>query len=372
MILQNLRLYNFRVYPDQTFKFNERLNIIHGDNGSGKTSLLEAIHVLALTKSFRVNNDRLLVRDSEPYFQVFGDFLDDSRGSHSVNVNYQKGEGKKIFWDRQTLPRKTDIVGKIPLIILSPATQRITEGGPALRRDFMNRIIAQINPEYFLALLDYNRRVFQRNRLLSEFNAKGQLRYTEYLEAMDELILRSAAVLHTGRIDFIERFAPLFQERFQEIFHNHQTVDIGIQYNGYSDQGNDYRDTLQKKLKQKIKSDIHFMRTSCGPHLDHLVIQMDKREIRQVASQGEHKVVLVALKMAESRILEESLEETVIFLLDDLFAMLDLRHCVNIVNEISQRNQTFITTTDYDSLKEYGVQDENTALSVLQLPVGEA
>ena len=372
MILQNLRLYNFRVYPDQSFVFDKNLNIIYGDNGSGKTSLLEAIHVLALTKSFRVNNDRLLVRDTEPYFQVFGDFIDDAQVPHTVNVNYQKNEGKKVFWDRQTLDKKTDIVGKIPLIILSPATQRITEGGPAIRRDFMNRIIAQVNPQYFLALLDYKRRIFQRNRLLSEYSSKGQFQYTEYLEALDDLILQSADVLHAGRREFIERFSPLFQERFRDIYHNRQQLGIQIHYNGYPNCNDSYRDTLQKRLKRKIKSDIHFMRTSCGPHLDHLVIQMDDREIRQVASQGEHKVVLVALKMAESRILERYLDEAVIFLLDDLFAMLDLRHCMNIVNEISQHNQTFITTTDYHSLQGYGIQGKDSNINVLQLPVGEA
>ncbi len=371
MVLQNLRVVNFRVYTDCFFEFSEKMNIIKGDNGSGKTSLLEAMHVLALTKSFRTKNDMDVIKAKDNYFQVFGEFLSDAGQTQTVNVNYTKNEGKKVLLNRVGLQKKTDIVGKIPVIVLSPANQRITEGGPSVRRDFINRIIAQVDPEYFSALIKYKKRMLQRNRILYDYRQKENYTYDPYVESYDELIAEAADKIFHARVKFITDFTPIFQTFFKEIFHNGNDVSLRFQFNMNPGDGG-YKKTFLLKLAKQFRNDLFYGRTTSGPHLDQLTIKLGKNEVRQVASQGEHKVVLVALKMAESQFIGDMLNERIIFLLDDLFSLLDVKHCVNILQEISRKNQTFITTTDIESLRHFGFDPNEENLNILNLPIGES
>ena len=174
MKITKLKLNNFRNYDHGTFDFCDNLNIIFGDNGTGKTSLLEAIHYLSLTKSFRSHNNSDVVQYSNDYFQIFGNFNDFKLQKLTVNLNYSKKEGKKLFFNNTELKKKTDIIGKIPVIILSPNNQKITESGPLLRRNFIDRILSQINREYLFELIEFKKLIYQRNLLLSVYREKNK------------------------------------------------------------------------------------------------------------------------------------------------------------------------------------------------------
>lgn len=369
MKITQLKLNNFRNYNHENFNFCDNLNIILGDNGSGKTTLLEAIHYLSITKSFRTHNNGDVVQYDNDYFQLFGIFLDSKTRELSVNLNFSKKEGKKLFFNQMELIKKTEIIGKIPVIILSPNNQKITEGGPSLRRSFIDRILSQTSKEYLVELIEFKKRLYQRNILLSEYKEKKLKKYNIYIETIDDFLIKHAYQIQKLRIQFIEEFNPVFMKIFSSLSHTDKPVKINIIPN-VGEEIKDFKNEYKEKLVSKFKKDIIYGRTGTGPHLDQPILLFNKRDIRFTGSQGEHKIFLVALKLAEGLFIESNINENVIFLLDDLFALLDKKHSMNIIDQIGFNNQTFITATDMTVLKRSDFNLRKYTHNVLQLPVG--
>lgn len=369
MKLKTLKLVNFRNYNQGFFEFSNNLNIILGDNGTGKTTLLEAIHFLSLTKSFRTNNDNNVVKKNQDYFQIFGSFLNSHDKNVLVNLNYSKNEGKKIFIDKVDLKRKTDIVGRLPVVIFSPGNQKITDAGPLVRRNFINRILSQIDSDYFKALIEYKKRIYHRNLLLNQYRSQRQNKYDDYINTIDEMLVGFGAVIQKTRSEFIKKFNSVFCNIYKKLVHYDESVSLQIIPNIQAD-SNNFEKKHKEKLFSRFESDLILGRTGSGPHLDNILLLFGDRDIRLVGSQGEHKMLLVALKIAEGIFIEQNLKEPVIFLLDDLFAMLDVIHCVNIINEIGKHKQTIITTTDVDVIKNYGFDLNKFNVKTYKLPIG--
>jgi len=369
MKITKLKLNNFRNYNHENFDFCGNLNIILGDNGSGKTTLLEAIHYLSITKSFRTHNNSDVVQYDNEYFQLFGVFIDSEIRELSVNLNFSKKEGKKLFFNHIELSKKTEIIGKIPVIILSPNNQKITEGGPSLRRNFIDRILSQTNKEYLLELIELKKRLYQRNILLSEHKEKNLKKYNSYIETIDDFLIQHAYQIQKQRIHFIEEFNPVFEQVFTSLSHSDKPVKIKIAPNIGEDL-NDFKNEYKEKLVSKFNKDVIYGRTGTGPHLDQPIFMFDKRDIRFTGSQGEHKMFLVALKLAEGVFIEKNITEKVMFLLDDLFALLDKKHCMNIIDKIGYDNQTFITATDMTMLKRSDFDLSKYTHKLFQLPIG--
>ncbi|MDD5539608.1 MAG: DNA replication and repair protein RecF [Candidatus Marinimicrobia bacterium] len=371
MILRNLRLVNFRRYTDSVFEFHHKTNFINGENGSGKTSILEAIHYLSLTKSFRTNNDSEAVQYHRDYFNVFGKFTDTHDKDLLINVNYSKADGRSLLLNKARIKRYADIVGLAPVVILSPGLQKITEGGPAERRNFINRIISQTDRDYFLSLIEYKHRLTQRNTVLNRYRDRKHYHYDAYFEAQDEMLAKTGKKIDKGRQAFLIAFEPIFKAIFKRIKHIDSQVEICVKYN-LKTTAKDYTDKFMNSLKERFERDVVSGRTSCGPHLDEIIILYNDREIRQIGSQGEHKLVLIALKLAEGAYLESFKNEGIIFLLDDLFAFLDSEHCRNIVLEIGEKNQSLITSTDIKELKKYGFIRKSDEFKTINITTGEA
>jgi len=362
---------NFRKYTDSTFEFYDKTNFINGDNGSGKTSILEAVHYLSLTKSFRTNNDIESVNYQSDFFNIFGEFSNNTGHENFFNMNFTKTEGRSFLLNKVRIKKYTDIVGYAPVVILSPGLQKITEGGPSERRNFINRIISQVDHDYFINLIEYKKRLSQRNVVLNQYREKNNRCYDAYLEAQDEILSGIGQKLFSGRESFLYSYRLIFQEIFARINHSGSRVEIGIKYN-IKASADDFTRTFSKNLKDRFSRDLQMGRTGCGPHLDDVVIYYNGKEIRQIGSQGEHKLVLIALKMAEGIYLETSKKESIIFLLDDLFAFLDSEHCRKIVDEIGEKNQTLITSTDINELKKYGFRKTLNDPKIINLTTGVA
>ncbi|HCK99004.1 MAG TPA: hypothetical protein DHW42_02700 [Candidatus Marinimicrobia bacterium] len=369
MKLKTLKLINFRNYNEGFFEFSDNLNIIFGDNGTGKTTLLEAIHFLSLTKSFRTNNDINIVKKKQDYFQIFGSFLNSKDKKIFVNLNYSKNEGKRIFINKVDLKRKTDIVGRLPVVIFSPGSQKITDGGPQVRRNFIDRILSQINSDYFQALIEYKKRIYQRNLILNKYRVQRQNKYDDYINTIDEMLVGFGAVIQKGRFEFIEKFNNLFCNIYKKLVHYDESVSLQIMPNIQAD-SNDFEQKFKDKLQSRFENDLILGRTGAGPHRDNILLLFGNNDIRIVGSLGEHKMLLIALKIAEGIFIEQNLKEPVIFLLDDLFALLDVTHYVNIINEIGKHKQTIITTTDLDVIKNKGFDLDKFNVKTYKLPTG--
>lgn len=349
MQLKKIHLKNFRNFSDVNFSFNNKLNFILGKNGSGKTTVLEAIHYLAFTKSFKTQYDREVIKNNNDYFQVFGDFISDKK-SDRVNLNFVRSEGKRIIINERVLEKKREIIGRFPIITLSPDNEKITKGAPGERRNFIDKILSQTDRQYFEALLNFNRSLRQRNFLLRKYREKKFYQYDELLESIDDLMINDAFEISKKRILFIENFNQLFQEEIKKISHFDYNCLLKIKISA-SDEDENFHKNYRNKLKQKISKDVILGRTSYGPHLDNMDVYFDNREIKKVASQGEHKIALIALKMAEGKYIQTQLNSTVIYLLDDLFALLDSEHCIKTIDEISNDNQTIVTTTSLNHIE---------------------
>jgi DNA replication and repair protein RecF len=371
MVLRNLRLVNFRKYTDSYFEFNDRINFINGNNGSGKTSILEGVHYLSLAKSFRTNNDTEAVNYQSDYFNIFGELSDRKKSTMLFNMNFTRADGRSFLLDKTRVKRYTDVVGYAPVVILSPGFQKITEGGPSERRNFINRIISQVDRNYFLKLIEYKKRISQRNTVLNRYREKNNRSYDAYFEAQDEIIAKLGADLYIGREEFVDSYRLVFKTVFARINHSGVQVDIRIKP-AVKAKNDQYQQKLLANLKERFVRDLCNGRTGTGPHLDDVYIDFNGREIRQIGSQGEHKLVLIALKLAEGVFLESHKNEPIIFLLDDLFAFLDADHCRKIVEEIGGSNQTLITSTDIKELQKYGLKKTLSGARIINQTEGEA
>ncbi|MFH1214812.1 MAG: DNA replication and repair protein RecF [Candidatus Neomarinimicrobiota bacterium] len=371
MVLKKLRLVNFRRYTDSIFEFHEKTNFINGDNGSGKTSILEAVHYLSLTKSFRTSNDNESIRYNNDFLNIFGEFLNEHNKTNLHNLNFSRSEGKSFLLNKIPVKKYTDIVGAAPVVILSPGLQKITEGGPAERRNFINRILSQTDREYFINLIEYKKRLTQRNLVINRYRENKSYHYDVYFETQDDILARIGQKLFSARQIFLTAYKPMLKDIFTQINHTKSQIDLNIKYNIKSSI-DDFIRLFSKNLKDKFSRDLQNGRTSCGPHLDELVILYNGREIRQIGSQGEHKLVLIALKLAEGAYLENRKNEPIIFLLDDLFAFLDGNHCRKIVENIGDRNQTLITSTDIKELRKYGFRKILESTNIINLTAGVA
>jgi len=370
MGIKQLKLINFRNHSNREFTFNNHLNFISGQNGAGKTSILEAIHFLALTKSFRSKVILNSLQNNADYFQIFGKFISDDGHLFEVNLNYAKQEGKRILIDKEPLQRDVDMIGKIPLIVLAPDSMQITAGGPAVKRAFINRILSLIDRDYLDHLIEYNRRISQRNKLLHKYREAGKKQYDTYFQTLDELLVKPARYIYQARKYFLAQFNPVFQQQVGKISHFRHDVVLQIDFsvNGTSAH---YNQLFKKTLRDNFRKDWRMGWTTQGPHLDKIEIKFNQNNIKKVASQGEHKVVLIALKMAEGFFIEKEVKHSIIYLLDDLFSLLDAEHCLKIVREIGDRNQTFVTTTDIEKIRNQIQLNENQ-VKLINLSAGEA
>jgi len=365
MFISKILLKNFRNFSEAEFSFKNNLNFILGKNGSGKTSILEAIHYLAFSKSFRTVNDKEVIKTEMDFFQIFGNFFNNER-DQKVNLNFVKNEGKRILINNTPLEKMKEIIGKFPIVSLSPDNEKITKGSPNERRIFIDKILSQSDGEYFENLLKYNRSLKNRNSLLKQRKEQNNYKYDTLFESVDDLLIEDAFRLIIKREKFIKEFNMLFQDEIKKVSHFDYECLLKIKINA-PERNKKFREFYRNKLQEKISKDIILGRTSYGPHLDNIDVYFDNREIKKVASQGEHKIVLIALKMAEGKYLQNKLKATVIYLLDDLFALLDSDHCMRTISEISNDNQTIVTSTSLDHLEKEKEKLENYDYGVIQL-----
>jgi DNA replication and repair protein RecF len=356
MILKRIRMINFRNYKKFEHTFNKSINILTGDNGVGKTTILEAIYILAISKSFRTSSFRNIVNNEENYLQVFGNFV--NKKKIEVNINYTKNDGKKIFFNKQNLEKNTDLIGKIPVIILAPSDQRITEGPNSLRKDFINQILCQVNKKYLDNLLTYNKLIKRRNSLLKNYRNKKKNEYDLYFETIDEQIAKCSKVLFEIRDKFIDEFNKRLKINFDKITHFDANIELKHRTKIEFDK-DDFVKYFINLMKSKFKSDLDKGYSGTGIHRDKINIYFNNNNIREVGSQGEHKVSLIALKISEGDFIKDELKSPLIYLLDDLFSLLDKEHCLKIIKEISDKNQVFITTTDLNNIDRQALSEKS-------------
>lgn len=368
MVIEDLHLADFKNYHNSSFSFSPKLNFIYGENGNGKTNILEAVSMLCYTKSFLMNSEADCVKYGEKAFEILGDFKNRVDSKSRVKFLYHKEENEKLLsCDNDKVTRSNEFIGRFPLVVLSPYDLKLTTGTQADRRRNFDLLISQVSRVYLNDLRKYTKIIKQKNSLLKENLAVKRYGYSdlkELLSVWNSELLDLAVKLMIRRLDFIEEFRTFVTACFERIVGNKYIPVISYQselLDEHETSGYDVEllklklhNVLEDKMEPEIKRGISL----AGPHRDNYIFSMNKSgemfDMKTFASQGEHKTFIVSLKLSEFGYINENLKHTntgePILLLDDIFSELDKSRVNKISELITEYNQVFVTTTEIEHL----------------------
>ena len=345
MIIRSVHLKNFRNFSDKTFQFKTRLNVIYGLNGQGKTNLLESVSVLCLTKSFRTKNDADLIRHGETSFSVSAEVDLDTGVSKEICVQYARDAGKKITLDQSRVTSALEFIGLFPVVILAPEDDEITSGPPEERRRFVNLVLSQLDKQYLFSLRDYLKVIRQRNRIL-QLAQQSRYRFSEKIEPWNQKYFQKAREITEKRADFLAQLNRRVKPIHQEISAGLEELDLRYEPS-FQLEWETYED-FHRHLEEIANQEILRGTTLVGPHRDEVRLFVNGKELRRFGSRGQHRTVLLSLKVSEYFLLKEKHQETPVFLLDDVYSEIDEVREKALNRYFLQLKQVFLTTHGED------------------------
>jgi len=350
--LQRILLDNFRNHSSTLIDCSPGINLFLGNNGEGKTNILEGISYFCLAKSFFSASDSVVMKIGSPGFTATGRILSDNGVEYDVHVEFDRELNQKtVTVNKARIDKASSLIGCFPVVILSPDQSSITFGSPTDRRRFIDFVISQSSKIYLESLIDYRRILKQRNKILSD----AQTTHSENrgaLEPWNESLIRVGSSIMKKRKEFIEDFHGILVDTFAQL--SGGSEQPGIAYSPtfeYTENNVDVVETLFKKALQDQFTDEHRIGYSLvGPHRDEFLFKINGLHAKNFASQGQHKTLLVALKFAEFFYLKNRCSETPILLLDDVLGELDEYRCRRLLEAAANTGQVFITSTDEHAL----------------------
>lgn len=344
MKIDNINITNFRNYDKLKLEFSDKLNILYGLNGSGKTNLVEAIYLLSLTKSFRVSNDKILIRKGMEKTTVEGEITKNNDTSkYKVILGT---DGKKVEINDNKIDKISDYVSKINIVLFNPSDTNLISDTPGERRKLLNIEISQLYKEYLVILTNYNRILKQRNFYLKQLYINGNAS-KDYLDILTKKLVEYGVLIHKYRSDFCDHINKYIEKIYKEIF---GSGILKIKY--VSTFNNKTEEELLILYDKYYKKDITIGKTLLGIHHDDLVFTLDGNNLKEWGSEGQRKNSIVSFKLAELNVIYELKKYYPILILDDLFSELDRKKISNIFEMLNEEVQTFITTTEIDNVKE--------------------
>ncbi len=368
MINTSLSLTNFRNHHQTDVVWGEHVNIITGPNGAGKTNLIDALHYLCMGRSFTSSSDMYVVRQDTASFLVKGSFRGMIRSSFDVACSYGRGEGKKLWVNDSPLERYADLIGLVPVVLVSPDDRKLTGEGPAERRSFLDALISQTSPAYLDDLIRYRKIVRQRNRLLSDPHVHtGELDLM--LEPWDRQLSETGSRIIAKRAALVHKFLSYLEKAHQELAGSGLIPSIA--YKTFCDTGDDpspdparILDQYESELRRASERERERRQTITGPHRDELVFFLNGMELRKFGSQGQHRIFALALKMAQLYFYNDELDDLPVFLLDDVFGDLDPQRTDTVMQMLLQHNgQSFITAAHPDKISGFSASGRNRITS---------
>jgi len=349
MYLSSLKLINFRLHKNTNVRFTEGLNYIIGGNGQGKTTILEAIYYISTTKSFTNNSDAEVVNFDEDYFEIQGNIFD--LVQNTMVIRYSKLENRKHYsLNGKLISSPKEIIGKFPVVFLSPSDAKITEEAPQERRKFIDSVISQLSKTYFENLLEYKRILKQRSSLLLKFKESFSPDLYDELDVWNERLIEIGLKLILARKNFVFEFNDYVKEIYSRILNGSEKPSIEYQtlnHNSDDEIENVFRSEIEKQRENELRRTMNLV----GPHKDDFKFFIDGISLRDFGSQGQHKTFQVALRFAEYFYLKTKLGKNPFFLLDDVFGHLDRERSQRISEHLSELGQAFITLTDLSDMK---------------------
>jgi DNA replication and repair protein RecF len=342
--LQHISLTQFKNYDFTSFNFDARVIGICGLNGVGKTNLLDAIYYCCFTKSYLNNSDALNIEFGKDGFRIEADFLNQDSAQKLVCIN--RGNSKKEFYLNNVLYEKlAQHIGLMPAVMIAPDDVEIITGGSEGRRKLIDTILCQLDVQYLQQLMLYNKVLAQRNGLLKQFAERGSFDST-LLDILNEQLIGPGNDVFNKRQQFATEYIPLVQNFYEQIANNKELVSISYD-------SKLLKTPLAVLLQQNLDRDRYLQRTNAGIHKDDWLFELANQPFKNIASQGQRKSLLFALKLAEYEIIKTYKGFAPLLLLDDVFEKLDENRMKNLLQWVCNENegQVFITDTHKERLQ---------------------
>lgn len=340
MYLKKLVLINFKNIAQAEITLSERLNCFVGDNGAGKTNVLDAVYYLSMSKSALSMTDGQSVRHGEDFFVVEGTYAGDSGSNDTVNCSFLRRSGKVLKLNGKEYDRMADHVGRFPVVMVSPQDSVLITDAAEERRRYLNAFLSQLDRDYLASLMRYNAVLAERNRFLKSSSDE------QMLQIYDMQLADHTARIYERRRDIIERMRPLVAEFYRQLSGDREQVEI------------EYRSELASASMGELllasrERDIVNGFTTSGVHRDDMSLRIGGYPLRKYGSQGQQKSFLMSLKLAQYRILAEVCGERPLLLLDDLFDKLDTSRVENLLTLVAGDDfgQIFITDCNRSRLE---------------------
>ena len=344
LTLQSISLLQFKNYSHRQFDFTTQIVGICGKNGVGKTNLLDAIHYLCFTRSYFTRQDANNVQQTKDGFRLEGNFVLFDKPEKSVCILRENGK-KEFMVNEQPYEKFSQHIGRYPLVIIAPDDASLITGDSRERRNFLDALLSQLDPEYLRQLIIYKKVLEQRNSLLRQFAETGR-KDLSLLDVLDEQLIKPGEIIFNQRKAFLVSFLPSVKHLYQEIAQ--QSEDINIFY-----ESSLLQHPFGELLAATRQRDFLAQRTSTGVHRDDLEITFGNQLFKNIASQGQRKSLLFALKLAEMDVLHKEKHFPPLLLLDDVFEKLDEERVKNLLQKVCVENegQVFITDTNEERLR---------------------
>lgn len=344
MHLNKLSIVNFKNYEQAEFVFSDRINCFVGDNGVGKTNLLDAIHYLALAKSYFNAVDSQNIMHDKEFAVIQGDFIRDEK-PELIYCGIQRNRRKQFRRNKKEYQKLSEHIGLIPLVMISPADSSLILEGGEERRKFINSVIAQFDRNYLEDLIQYNHALSQRNKLLKDISHSENFD-RDYLSVWDDQLISYGQKIFEVRKDFISKLLPVFSDYYRTISGEKEEVELI-----YESQL--FKNDLGTLLQESLRKDMILQYTTCGIHKDELDMRLGGYPLKKTGSQGQQKTFVVAMKLAKFDFIKKVCKMNPVLLLDDIFDKFDLTRVEQIIRLVAENNfgQIFITDTSIPHLK---------------------
>ena len=347
-VLEKIVISDFRNIALQELEFSPNINCISGNNGEGKTNLLDAIYYLSMTKSAFAASDRFNFRHGTDEFSLSGVYrMDNGLSSRFAMKISSKGE-KKLRRDDKPYGKVSEHIGVLPVVMVSPSDNSLVSDSGEERRRFVNSVLSQMDREYMSAMQHYNRLLQQRNRMLKEPEVDRTL-----LEVIDMRMSALAGLIHDARRRFVDDIRPVVAEYYKALSGDTEQVDIRYESELSSS-------SLEGILASSFEKDRILKYTGSGIHRDDFVFMMNGHPIRRYGSQGQQKSFLVSLKFAQYEIMKRNYGFPPVLLLDDVFDKLDMSRISNLLQMVASKDFGQIFITDSNKVRMSGIVDELT------------
>ena len=344
-ILEKIVISDFRNIELQELEFSPNINCISGNNGEGKTNLLDAVYYLSMTKSAFASSDKFTFRHGTEEFSIAGTYrMENGLASRFALKMTTKGE-KKVKRDDKPYNKVSEHVGVLPVVMVSPADISMVSESGEERRKFVNAVLSQMDHEYLVSLQQYNRLLLQRNKMLKDMNPDRSL-----LEVIDMRMAALADPIYKARKKFVEDLKPIVSEYYRLVSGGSEEVDIT--YETEMDKA-----PLDQLLAASYERDRALRYTSSGLQRDDFGFTMNGWPLRRHGSQGQQKSFLVSLKFAQYEIMKRSYGFAPLLLLDDVFDKLDMGRISNLLQMVSGKDFGQIFITDSNKVRMSGIVD---------------